>query len=248
MRNVCALRRQTCRLKERHGYKDMNIALILAGGTGVRLSSNIPKQYISVEGKMIITRCLEIFGDYSQIDAIQIVAHPQWRYEIANQMTERVQAKFKGFSDPGSNRQRSIFHGLKDLIEYAEESDLVIVHDAARPLVSVSLLSDCVEACKEHEGAIPVLPMKDTVYLGESGKVVSLLERDKVYAGQAPEAFLLGKYYDANVRLMPDGIDRIHGSTEPAIMAGMDIAMIPGDERNFKITTQMDLERYMDLV
>lgn len=226
----------------------MNIALILAGGTGARLSSEIPKQYISVRGKMIITRCLEVFGAHQQMDAIQIVAHPGWREEIESQMPEKARAKFKGFSDPGSNRQRSIFHGLKDMMEYAGNSDLVIVHDAARPLVGAVLLSQCVKACKGHDGVIPVLPMKDTVYLGEGGQVVSLLERDKVYAGQAPEAFLLGKYYDANERLMPDGIDRIHGSTEPAIMAGMDIAMIPGDERNFKITTQMDLERYMDLV
>lgn len=91
---------------------------------------------------------------------------------------------------------------------------------------------------------LPVLPMKDTVYLGDGRQITSLLEREKVYAGQAPEAFVLGKYYEANERLLPDRIGQINGSTEPAIMAGMDIAMIPGEEGNFKITTQADLERF----
>ena len=223
---------------------DMNIAMILSGGNGTRLGSDIPKQYISVKGRMIITHCLQVFGGHSEIDAIQIVAHEQWHDEIFGQMPETALEKFRGFSMPGSNRQRSIFHGLQDIMQYAEKSDIVIIHDAVRPLVSEAMLSACTEACKEYEGVMPVLPMKDTVYLGSGSKVISLLERDQVYAGQAPEAFLIGKYYEANERLMPDQIDLVHGSTEPAVMAGMDMAMIPGDEGNFKITTRMDLERF----
>lgn len=226
----------------------MNIALILSGGIGIRLGSDIPKQYMCVNGQMIITHCLQIFGNHPQIDAIQIVAHEQWHEEIYRQMPETVLRKFKEFSNPGANRQCSIFHGLKDMERYAQESDTVIVHDAVRPLVSMALLSACIEACKEHEGVMPVLPMKDTVYFGDGDKVTSLLDRGRIYAGQAPEAFLLGKYLDANRKLMPEQIDQINGSTEPAVMAGMDVVMIPGDEGNFKITTPADLERFKLLV
>lgn len=226
----------------------MNIALILAGGSGVRLGADIPKQYIAVQGKTVIAHCLEVFGAHPQIDGIQIVAHMEWRESIHKQMQEKVSDKFKGFSNPGTNRQGSIYHGLQDIVQYAREEDIVIVHDAARPLVSASLLTACIDACKEHDGCLPVLPMKDTVYLGDGRQITSLLEREKVYAGQAPEAFVLGKYYEANRCLIPDKIEKINGSTEPAIMAGMDIAMIPGDERNFKITTQADLERFKTLL
>lgn len=222
----------------------MNIALILAGGSGVRLGADVPKQYIEVKGKTVITYCLEVFGAHPSVDAIQIVAHEEWRERISKQMTKTILDKFMGFSAPGSNRQYSIFHGLRDIVQYAKKTDVVIVHDAARPLVSASLLTSCVNMCKEHDGVLPVLPMKDTVYLGDGRQITSLLEREKVYAGQAPEAFVLGKYYEANERLLPDRIGQINGSTEPAIMAGMDIAMIPGEEGNFKITTQADLERF----
>ena len=75
-----------------------------------------------------------------------------------------------------------------------------------------------------------------------------MLNRNEIYAGQAPEVFRLRKYYEANQRLLPDKILQINGATEPAIMAGMDIAMIPGDERNFKITTKTDLENFNRIV
>ncbi len=221
----------------------MNIALILAGGTGTRLGSDIPKQYMNINGNTMLTYCLDIFGSHRQIDAVQIVAGKEWHEKIEQDMPAAVADKFRGFSKPGETRQLSICNGLKDIMDYAIDSDIVIIHDAARPFVSEALLSACIVSCAEHDGAIPVLPMKDTVYLGDGRRITSLLDRSSVYAGQAPEAFVLGKYYEANRRLMPDKIYRIHGSTEPAVMAGMDIAMIPGEESNFKITTQTDLER-----
>lgn len=226
----------------------MNIALILAGGTGIRLGSDIPKQYMKVNGEMVISHCLAVFGMHPQIEAIQIVAHREWHDEIRGTMPKDVRLKFRGFSKPGQNRQLSIYNGLQDVMEYATETDIVIVHDAARPLVSEAMLSACIEACTVHDGALPVLPMKDTVYLGDGSRITSLLDRNAVYAGQAPEAFVLGRYYEANKKLLPDKILQINGSTEPAIMAGMDIAMIPGEESNFKITTRADLERYEEIM
>lgn len=222
----------------------MNIAIILSGGTGTRLGSQIPKQYLEVEGRTIISYCLEVLDQCSQIDAIQIVADDSWHDVI-----KRTQmSKFRGFSKPGANRQLSIFNALEDVKQYAKEEDVVIIHDAARPCVTDKMIMDLVNACREHEGALPVLPMKDTVYMSEDGKVISsLLNRSQIFAGQAPEAFVFGKYYDANVRLLPEKILAINGSTEPAIMAGMDVAMIPGDENNFKITTVQDLERFQQL-
>ncbi len=154
-----------------------------------------------------------------------------------------------GFSVPGSTRQLSILNGLEDIAKEYDKDTVVLIHDAARPFVSASMLENCIKACDTHDGAMPVLPMKDTVYYSEDGaSVTKLLEREKIFAGQAPEAFILGKYLDANRALLPDRILTIKGSTEPAVMAGMDIAMIPGEESNFKVTTPADLKRYEEIV
>lgn len=231
----------------------MNIALVLSGGTGTRMGVSMPKQYIEVNGRIIISYCLEQLLVHDQIDAIQIVADKAWHEVImdaADKICKRLGntalfKKCKGFSSPGANRQLSILNGLEDIREYAKETDCVLIHDAARPLLTVEHITDCINAVRGHDGVIPVLKMKDTVYLSRDGlTITSLLDRSQIYAGQAPEMFRLGVYYEANKRLLPDKILHINGSTEPAVMAGLDIVMIPGDEENIKITTRSDLERF----
>lgn len=228
----------------------MNIALILSGGAGLRMGGDIPKQYMTAGGKPLIAYSLENLYLHDRIDGIQIVAEAAWQEKIEKWITaEEFRKKFRGFSTPGRNRQLSILNGLEDIRRYAEESDCVLIHDAARPLLSHRQITDCLDGIEGHDGALPALPMKDTVYLSKDGKCVgALLERSEIYAGQAPEIFRLGKYYRANIRLLPERILHINGSTEPAILAGMDIAMIPGDENNFKITTKADLERFNKIV
>lgn len=228
----------------------MNIALILSGGTGVRLGSDIPKQYIQVGGKPIISYCIETLSLHPLVDKIQIVADPAWQEAVhAWTLTADKEGKWKGFSLPGRNRQLSILHGLEDIRMYAEDSDYVFIHDAARPLLSDQQITDCLEGVQGHDGLMPVLPMKDTVYASKDGKrVTSLLNRSEIYAGQAPEVFRLGSYYAASCRLLPDKILEINGSAEPAVMAGLDVVMIPGDEKNFKITTKHDLEKFQEII
>ena len=133
-----------------------------------------------------------------------------------------------------------------------------------RPLLTSVDIKNCVDGLKGHDGVIPVLPMKDTVYLSTDGKsVTKLLPREQVFSGQAPELFDLDKYLKANERLInrnkSDGVEigeistdsvilKINGSTEPAVMAGMDIVMVQGSESNFKITTRADLERFETII
>lgn len=225
----------------------MNVALVLAGGTGSRLGADTPKQYLRVDGKMIISYCLKTLLDSKRIDAVCIVADAFWQDAIRQEMRDRElnMEKFSGFSLPGVNRQLSIYNGLCDIMKIADADSKLLIHDAARPLLSEQLIDDCFDALEGHDGVMPVLPMKDTVYLSENGTSVSrLLKRKKLFAGQAPELFILDKYYEACKALLPDKILQINGSTEPAIMDGMDIVMVPGDEQNFKITTPADLIKF----
>ena len=232
----------------------MNIALILSGGTGTRLGGDIPKQYIKVKGRMLIAYCLNMFAAHSAVDGIFVVAAPEWREEILNEC-ERLgigKAAITGFSDPGRTRQLSILNGLRDIDTYVKSSDkpvedpVVIIHDAARPNLTAEYLDRCLDAIEGCDGVMPTLPMKDTVYYSKNGtKVDRLLDRSCIYAGQAPELYRLKKYLEANEKLLPDEILKINGSTEPAVMAGLDVAMIPGDENNYKVTTKKDMDRFI---
>lgn len=229
----------------------MNIALVLSGGIGTRVGGDIPKQYLHVHGKMIIEYCLEILVEHKKIDGFQIVAESSWQRDILDriQKISGYETKKIAFSIPGENRQLSIWNGLCDMKEYVGEEATVFIHDAARPLLSEQMITQCFEALQDHDGVMPVLPMKDTVYTSIDGDRVSgLLDRSTIFAGQAPELFCFDRYYEACKALLPERILQINGSTEPAIMAGLDIAMIPGDEGNYKITTKEDLERFREKV
>ncbi len=239
----------------------MNYAVLLSGGTGKRIESEVPKQYIKCAGHMMVTYALEPLLKCIHIDRVCIVAEHEWRKSIIGdaKLAGLDTEKFFGFAIPGTNRQTSILNAMQEILkgigtneavklEKASDEDTVIFHDAARPFLTVEMLDKCYEELFGHDGVMPVLPMKDTVYRSTNGCGVSeLLDRNEIFAGQAPELFRLKFYYQANIKLMPDKIYKINGASEPAIMDGMDIVMIPGDENNFKVTTQMDLERFRQL-
>lgn len=229
----------------------MNIAVLLAGGIGTRLKSEIPKQYIKVNNKMIITYTAEQLLNSTCIDGIVIAADNRYHKIILDELgTNSISInKFMGFAKPGNNRQESVYNALVYAKDICPDIDYVMIHDAARPKISQKLIKDCFDKVVGHDGVMPVLPMKDTVYLCEDGNSVSgLLDRSKIYAGQAPEVFVFSKYLEANKKLLPDRIFSINGSSEPAVLAGMDIAVIRGEEDNFKITTENDLKRFEEIV
>lgn len=227
----------------------MNYAIILSGGTGSRMMGlDVPKQYYQVDGRSVLSYCVEAVSRSEAISRYLIVAAEEWRDAILRELSVE---KFYAFADPGRNRQESILHGLRVLREIARDDDIVLIQDAARPLTSQSLLNSCVEAARatDADGAMPVLPMKDTVYYSADGsRIDSLLEREKILAGQAPEAFVYGAYLRANESLPEEELLKINGSSEPAVKAGMRIAMVPGDERNIKITTTEDLKTFARVI
>jgi len=239
----------------------LNFAVLLSGGTGSRIRSEVPKQYVKCGGHMMITHALKTLAGNKNIDCIFIVADESRHDDIRKDASsaDLPVTKLAGFALPGANRQLSILNGMESIKGFLNKknnsigkSDTVLVHDAARPFLSSELINGCYETLSGHDGVMPVLSMKDTVYLcseGSQGRSISgLLDRQRVIAGQAPELFLFEPYYEANRRLLPDEILKINGASEPAVMAGMDIAVTEGDELNFKVTTDADLKRFFERV
>ena len=225
----------------------MNYAVILSGGVGSRMGLDMPKQYYKVADKPVIGYVLDTIEKHDKIDGYIVVAAEAWQPVVVELIGN--DDKFLGFAMPGENRQLSIYSGLMALKNVAKEDDLVLIQDAARANTSYDLIRRCLEITDDEDGAMPVLPMKDTVYLSRDGKKVDeLLKREQIFAGQAPESFRYGKYVRANEALLPDKILAINGSTEPAVKAGMQIALIDGEESNFKITTMEDLKRFERIV
>lgn len=224
----------------------MNIALILSGGIGSRMGLSAPKQYVKVTNKPVIIYTLEKFERCNGIDKIVITADEENRPKIVTWLNTYGIKKVVDYAFPGETRQESVLNGLNVCMKISSDADdNVIIHDAARPMVSVELIEACLEQLNEHEGCMPALPINDTVYQSIDGnKISGLLDRNTLFSGQAPEAFKLKKYTELNHRLSESEIKKICGSSEVAYRFNMDVALIPGDDMNFKLTTPADMERF----
>lgn len=229
----------------------MNYALILSGGTGTRMRTDgFPKQYIEVQGKPILFYTLEQFEKNLMVDKIVVVATDDWKEQIERWLRQYDIKKFDRIAKAGNSRQESIVNGLEACVCSSENAaDRVIIHDAVRPLVSDNLISSCLRELEKHDGCMPVLAVKDTIYHSKDGKAISdLLCRKTLFAGQAPEAYWLHLYLRINRGLKKDELANVYGTSEIAYRNGLDIRLIPGEELNFKLTTPADLERFQAII
>lgn len=226
------------------------IAVILSGGTGTRLGSNTPKQYIEVNGKPVIQYSIETFASMTEIDGFVICLAYDWKPYMQSILVKGNITKPVIFSQPGEVRQLTIYNALQTLKKQGLEEDaVVVIHDAARPFVSEELIRRCIDGCAEADGTLPCIPVKDTLYQSKDGQsITALLKRSEIVAGQAPEAFRFGKYWAAHNCMSHEDILLISGSTELAYKMGLNVRLVKGEEINFKITTQEDLENFKHIL
>ncbi len=225
----------------------MNYAIILAGGIGSRMGTDgPPKQYCMVEGKPVLVFTLEKFEQCPAVDRIVVVASESWHGRISDWAGEYSIVKLRSLAPAGSSRQSSVLSGLDAcLAEGGGKDDVVVIHDAARPLVSISLIEECISAAARYGGCMPVLPVHDTVYRSSDGARISgLLDREQLFVGQTPEAYRLDAYARLNREADGDELRSCHGSSEIAYRHGMEVRLIPGAEMNFKLTTPEDMSRF----
>ena len=226
-----------------------SIAILLAGGTGTRMGHKLPKQYIEIKGKPIIYYTLRPILESGLFKDVVICAEPQWHEYIMGHLPSAAENITIGFSTPGKTRQFTIFNALKLIAEKYHDCKSVVIHDAARPLVSIDLLKRCLSGLSQADGVLPVIKVKDTIYQSEDGKTVSgLLDRSTLYAGQAPEAFRFKPYLEAHLKSSEEELLKINGSSELALVKGLKVDLTHGDENNFKITSPEDLEMFKQIL
>lgn len=226
----------------------MNYAIILSGGIGSRFGTKMPKQYLTVKDKPVLIYTLQKFSHIREINCIVIVAAQQWQDSIKKWINEfGIKISYQ-FAEPGSTRQESILNGLKECNK-SEDDNKVIIHDAVRPLVSCEIIKKCLDVLENADAVMPVIPVQDTIYISNDKRsVTGLLNRDTLFAGQAPEGYKLKKYLEINNKLNKEDMSKIRGSSELAFLGGLKVQLIDGDIANFKITTPYDLERFEQII
>ena len=216
----------------------MNVAIILAAGNGTRLSNNIKKQFIKIHDKQLFLFSFDSFCS-SNIDKILIVSSK----EDINYVRSLVSSneKFLDVIAGGETRQQSVKNALNYLKAILADDDVILIHDAARSLIKIPLINEVINKTIEYDCCSLILPIKDTIISLSNNNYESTLERDKLASVQTPQGFKFKIIYEAHLRA-------IHSSaTDDAQLVkslGFNIHLIKGDEQNFKITTNEDLNYF----
>ena len=214
-------------------------ALIVAAGRGTRAGGDVPKQFARIGGKPVLLRSLEAFAALPEVSILQPIIHaddgPLYGASVPD-FDDRLEAAVPG----GPTRQASVLAGLEAMERLSP--DLVLIHDAARPFVSMDTIRRVIAALKDHSGAIAALPLSDTLKrAGEGGVIGETIERAGLWRAQTPQGFR----FDVLLKAHRDAARAGHsGFTDDAAIAEwakLDVVVVEDSVRNVKLTTAEDV-------
>jgi 2-C-methyl-D-erythritol 4-phosphate cytidylyltransferase/2-C-methyl-D-erythritol 2,4-cyclodiphosphate synthase len=211
------------------------IALIVAAGSGQRFGAGRPKQYLELAGRPLLRHTVEAFLRHPQITGVVVVINSAWRGEY--------EAAVAGLDLPapvagGAARQDSARLGLESLA--AAAPDLVLIHDAARPLVDAGTISRVIAALATAPAAVAAVPVVDTLKREVDGYSGGTLDRTRLWRAQTPQGF---RFVDILAAHRAAAGSELTDDTAVAEQAGLAVALVPGSEENIKVTTPDDLTR-----
>ena len=223
----------------------MNIALIIAGGSGSRMGQAIPKQFINVYDKPILIYTLEGFEKHPQIDEIGVVCIKGWESALWAYAKQFNISKLKWIVEGGNSGQESIRNGVFHLEGRCKEDDVVIIHDGIRPLVDATVLTDVISKCHQYGNAVTSLPYNEQIFLVDNEiSTIKYIPRETLRRVSTPQAYQFGKLDKAYHTAFEKKIG-IYGSSYTNTMMvelGERLYFAAGSDKNIKLTTQEDLE------
>lgn len=228
----------------------MNIGLIIAGGVGARMHQDIPKQFINVNDRPVIIYTLDVFQRHPNIDAIEVVCLEGWHDILRAYAKQFGITKLENIVNGGPNGQDSIRNGLLDIARrHSDPDDIVLIHDAIRPMVSEEIISDNIRVCRQYGNATTVVPC-NTAMLKSDDDIVSetQLLRNTVKMTQTPQSFFINELVDAHKEALEKGITASVASCTMYIELGRKVYLSKGSEKNLKLTTTDDIEIFKALL
>jgi len=214
-------------------------ALIVAAGSGERAGQDLPKQYTRFGDKTLLTHTLEKFVHHPLIDHILVVIGAD-QEQLFKDSIEAFATDI-AWCNGGSTRQKSVFEGLKQLS--LSPPDKVLIHDAARPFVSCSLIDQIIQLLDSHAAILPALGLNDTLKRVDQGRCVQTIDRTALYQAQTPQGFEFIEIFNAHKRA--DSIKDFIFTDDASIAewADIEVRAIEASSENFKITSAQDIKR-----
>jgi 2-C-methyl-D-erythritol 4-phosphate cytidylyltransferase len=213
-------------------------AVILGAGAGARFKGAVPKQFLPVDGRPLIAYTIDVFERASSIDAIVTVVPAGWEEQCVADLKPYGLAKLIRVITGGETRQLSCWRALRYL--KAMPPEIIVIHDAARPLVTTEMVETAVR--EGTEGMTFGLPAKDTIVSCRDGVIMRVLPREELYQVQTPQAFAFETLWEAHEVARTAGITDAGDDAGLVLRLGKRVQVFPGDSCNIKITDTRDLK------
>ncbi len=229
----------------------MNIAIIFAGGFGVRMGAGIPKQFLEINGKPIIIHTLELFEEHPEIDKIYMSMVKEYIPHMDKLAKKHMISKLADIVPGGETGQDSIYNTLKRAEQDNPPDSVVLIHDGVRPWVSYDTISRNIAGVKKNGNAVTCTPCFETILTSTTGKMVETVPyRKDTYAAQAPQSFYLKDIIAAHdkVRATESRYDNLVDSCTLIRSLGYEAYMVEGNRGNIKVTTPEDVYMYRALL
>lgn len=223
----------------------MNIALIIAGGSGNRMGQDIPKQFMHVDGRPIIVQTMQCFQRHPDIDAIAVVCLMGWDTILRSYANQFLIDKLRWIFPGGQTGQESIRNGINGLRDAGcQGDDVVLIHDAVRPLLTQEIISSNIATCRAYGYAITGIQCREAILKSDDGFTTrTSIPRDTLIRTQTPQTFRLHNILAAHDEAERRGItNSVASCTLLAELGDYEMHIVPGSEKNIKITTVEDLE------
>lgn len=224
----------------------MIVAMILAGGVGSRVGADRPKQFVEVLGKPILCYTIEIFQNYSEVDAIEVVCHRKWKDYLVHMVSQYNLTKVKWIADGGCTFQESVMNGINYLKDKICYNDYVMIQYGAAPFTSNRIVSDVIRVMKLHRSAITATPCYQLLGSNDGDESRTWVNRDDYIQIACPYGFQYGYLVDIYRRAEEENlIEKIEPHTTSLMYALGDVLyQAYGDQTNIKITTKEDLDLF----
>lgn len=221
----------------------MNIAIILAAGSGTRMgNASVPKQFLMIYNKPIVVHTIEQFEMHFDIDEIVVVTKKDYIDEIKVWIRQFDLSKVHHVVEGGDTRQASVYNGLLAIAPFAKDDDIVLIHDSARPLVNGRIISDNIEGALRYGAVDTVIPSADTIIHSQDGeKIDDVPLRKELFLGQTPQSFRYEKIIKAHQEAIKNHIENASDDAQLIRKNQGEVYLVNGDRLNFKITTFDDL-------
>lgn len=229
----------------------MNIAIIFAGGSGVRMGAGVPKQFLEVNGKPIIIHTLQLFQFHRKIDKIYISVLEDYIPYMEGLVQDFRLSKVAGVMAGGETAQDSIYIALKKASEENPGDSIVLLHDGVRPFVSYDVIAENIRSVKKYGSAITCTPCYETILLSQDGVGVDKVPfRKETFAAQAPQSFYLKDILKAHeeIRGTENGYTNMVDACTIMKSQNKEVHMVQGNRGNIKVTTPEDVYMFRALI